>query len=173
MFADVDFIDESAKISRRFFFSQGGFDCAALLVAENDDQRDVKMFDRVVDRAEDKRLGDVAGHADDEDFAEPLVKNDLGRNARIGAREHDRIRRLPSRQFLAFGEADILRFRPLGGEPIISVLKELPRLRGSRARFVQARLVCRMGQERQDGNDRSGRQSQQRRQMFAIHDSSS
>ena len=78
--AQMDFFEELAEISLGFVFTHGRGDSAALVVAEHDDQGNVKVLDRIVDRPQRERLADIAGHANHEDFTQPPVEDDLGGN---------------------------------------------------------------------------------------------
>ena len=65
---------------------------------------------------------DVAGDADDEQVAEPLIEDDLGRHARVGAAEDDRERLLASSQLGPPGFGDELVSAPgVRREPSIPV----------------------------------------------------
>ena len=72
-----------------------GEDRAALRVAEHDDQPRAEALGGELDAADLRRRDDVAGDADDEQVAQALVEDDLGRHARVGAAEDDRERLLP------------------------------------------------------------------------------
>ena len=70
----------------------GGFDGAAVGVAENEDERDVEFGDGVLRAALDGNPGavdHVASDADDEQIADANVKQDFGRDAGIGAGDDD------------------------------------------------------------------------------------
>ena len=69
-------------------------DRAALRVAEHHDQPRAEALGGELDAADLRRRDDVAGDADDEQVAEPLVEHDLGRHARVRAAEDDRERLL-------------------------------------------------------------------------------
>ena len=73
-----------------------GQDRAALRVPEHDDQPRAEPRGGELDAADLRRRDDVAGDADDEQIAEPLIEDDLGRHARVGAAEDDRERLLPA-----------------------------------------------------------------------------
>ena len=70
----------------------------AVLVSHDDDQRHVQMFGRVLDAGGLVVARNVAGDADREDVAQPLVEDDLGRYARIGARQDRAMRSLTGGQ---------------------------------------------------------------------------
>ena len=107
-----------STIARRLrdCFSTGRFSCsivasdrAATRVAEHDDEPRVELLGRELDAADLRRRDDVAGDADDEQIAEPLIEHDLGRHARVGAAEHDRERLLPLGELVAPRRADACR----------------------------------------------------------------
>jgi len=54
-------------------------------MAEHDDEFRAEGIDRVFEALTAQFVGCVAGRADDEQRADALVENDLGRYARIGA----------------------------------------------------------------------------------------
>ena len=82
---------------RRAAFHRGG-NGTAVLVSHDDDQRHVQMFGRVLDTGGLIVARNVAGDADREDVAEPLVEDDLGRYARIGTCQDRGMRRLAGGQ---------------------------------------------------------------------------
>ena len=67
---------------------------AALRVTEHDNEAGAVAFCRKLDAADLRRRDDVAGDADDEQIAEPLVEDDFRGHARIGAAENNRERLL-------------------------------------------------------------------------------
>ncbi len=67
---------------------------AALVVTEHDDERNMQHADRVFERAEHALRDDLAGVAHDEQVADALVEDDLGRESRVAAAEEGRVRRL-------------------------------------------------------------------------------
>ena len=68
---------------------------AALLVTEDDDQHAAELGDGVLEApGHDRVLGGVAGDTGDEEVAEPLVVDDLGRYPRVGTAQHGGERRL-------------------------------------------------------------------------------
>ena len=60
---------------------------AARVVPEHDEQRHVQHRDGVLERADDGLGDDLAGVADDEQVADSLVEDDLGREPRVAASE--------------------------------------------------------------------------------------
>ena len=81
----------------------GRRDGAAGLVAHHDNQRRVQVADRVLEAPEHVRADDVAGHADHEQVAKPLVEDELGGHSRVAARQNRRKRLLTGLQVLAPG----------------------------------------------------------------------
>ena len=57
-------------------------------VAEHDKQRRAEVVDAVFDRTDFVHIADVAGHANREDIADPLVEHSLDRHAGVGAGNH-------------------------------------------------------------------------------------
>ena len=113
-------------IGRALQLLERGEDRAALRVAEHDDEARAEALRGELDAADLRRRDDVAGDADDEQVAEPLVEDDLGRHARVGAAEDDRER------LLAGGELCAARFAcqrivaaDVGDEPAVAVSKAL------------------------------------------------
>ena len=90
-------------------------------MAEHDDEPRVELLGRELDAADLRRRDDVAGDADDEQVAEPLIEDDLGRHARVGAAEHDRERLLPLGELVAPRGADLRAALAIGHEPPIAV----------------------------------------------------
>ena len=104
----------------------GGENRAALRVAEHDDEPGAVALCRKLDAADLRRRDDVAGDADDEQIAEPLVEHDFRRHARIGAAEDD------GERLLAGGDLDAARFTcqrivaaDIGNEATVAVSKAL------------------------------------------------
>ena len=58
-------------------------------------ERRAEALDGKLDAADLRRGDDVARDPDDEEIAKALVEDDLGRDARVGAAEHDGERLLP------------------------------------------------------------------------------
>src|SRR5262245_48433518 len=75
---------------------QGGVDGAAPLVAKDHEQRCLQMAAGVLQTARDLWREHVAGHADDEQLAEPGVEDQFGGHARITAAQDGRKRPLSS-----------------------------------------------------------------------------
>ena len=69
-------------------------DRAALRVSEHHDQPRTEAGGGELDAADLRRSDDVAGDADDEQIAEPLIEDDFGRHAGVRATEDDRERLL-------------------------------------------------------------------------------
>ena len=67
-------------------------------MAEYHDQPRAEPLRRELHTADLRGRDDVAGHADHEQIAEALIEHDLGRDARIGAAQHDRERLLARRE---------------------------------------------------------------------------
>lgn len=59
-----------------------------LLVPQHHNQRYFQGIHRELQRGQNRQIGDLAGSPDNEDIAEPLVKEDLHRRAGIGTRQH-------------------------------------------------------------------------------------
>lgn len=77
-----------------FAVLDGGGDRAALVVTNDQNQRDVEVLDGVFDAAENVVVENVAGVANDEQVTDALVEIHFRCDARIGTGEHDRERRL-------------------------------------------------------------------------------
>jgi hypothetical protein len=100
-----------------------------------------------LDAADLRRGDDVAGDADDEEVAEPLVEDELGRHARVGAAEDD------GERLLAGGELAPARLAgegveaaDVGGEAAVALAQAFERLaRGDHCcgRLVRARAASR------------------------------
>ena len=69
---------------------QRGDDGAALRVAQHHDQAGAEAVGRELHAADLRGSHHVPGHADHEQVPQPLVEDDLGRHARIGAAQDDR-----------------------------------------------------------------------------------
>ena len=93
---DLRFRDCSCARSR----SCSSVACTApqLRVPEHHHQAGAERFGRELDAADLRGRDDVAGHADDEQVAEALIEDDLGRHARIRTAEDDGQRLLACRQ---------------------------------------------------------------------------
>jgi len=89
-----DGFDEAVDVTRSVAAGDRGAHCAAFGVTDDDNKTDVQVLDGVLDAAEHMIVEDVAGVAQDEQIAEPLVEVELRGEARIGAREDDGKRRL-------------------------------------------------------------------------------
>ncbi len=107
----LDWIDHRAQMAGRLDAGLDGIDrrldCAALAVAEHDDQRRAQVLDGVFDASHAGVIGGVAGDAHDKQFAEAGIEDDLRRNTRIRTAQHDRDRMLTGRQ-----RSDALRRSP-------------------------------------------------------------
>jgi hypothetical protein len=95
-------------------------------VPEHDDESRAESLGGVLDAPDQRWSDDVPGDADDEQIAEPLIEDDLRRNARVGAAENDRVRLLLLRELGAallaeegFEAADV------GGEAGVAGLEAL------------------------------------------------
>ena len=104
----------------------GGQNRSALRVAQHDDQPRPVALRRELDAADLRGRDDVAGDADDEEIAEPLVEDDFGRHARVGTAQDDRER------LLARGHLDAAGFArqrvvaaDVGHETTVAVSKAL------------------------------------------------
>ena len=105
---------------------------AALVVAEHEDQRHLEHGDRVLERADDGVGDDLPGVAHDEQVAEPLVEDDLGREARVAAAEQRGVRRLGLGELLAV--LDVLpRMQRLAGDEALVAAHHLAPDVGGRA----------------------------------------
>src|SRR5438552_15577334 len=95
----MDLLDKPAEITwQRLSFARR-FDGPARLMPEHDDQRRVQMLDRVLDRADDGPVSDIAGHAEYENVTQALIENKLRCHARIGTGQNYCKGVLPGRQF--------------------------------------------------------------------------
>jgi len=56
----------------------------ALRMPQDDYQSGAELFRGELDAADLRRRNDVAGHANDEQIAQPLIEDDLHRHSRIG-----------------------------------------------------------------------------------------
>ena len=88
-------IDDGAQVSRvlkrrgTLKAFKGSEDGTATGVTENDNKASVKPGSRELDAADLRGSDDVAGDTDDEEVAEALVKDELGRDPGIGASQDD------------------------------------------------------------------------------------
>ena len=82
----------------------GRGDSPAVVVAEDEDQRNSELMHREFQRRKDGVFHHLSSGTHDKEIAEPAVEHDLGRDARIGAREDRRERCLTRGQV----EASIL-----------------------------------------------------------------
>ncbi|GMA91644.1 hypothetical protein GCM10025869_21730 [Homoserinibacter gongjuensis] len=102
-------------------------------MGEHDDERHIQQRNRILERR-DRRVGDhVTGVAHDEQVAEPLVEDDLGRQPGVAASEERDVRLLESGQLLA--PLDVLSWVSRGArdEPLIAAHHLPPRVRGGAA----------------------------------------
>lgn len=65
---------------------QGRRHRTTILVPEHHDEVRAEVADRIFDAAHPRRIDDIAGHADDEQVAEPLIEDDLR-----GSRESEQL----------------------------------------------------------------------------------
>src|SRR4030081_196961 len=86
----MNFLDELAEVAGKINLGQRGRDCAAVFVAQDDNERRVQMLDGVFDGAENERLGGNACQPQDEEISQALIEYQLRSRPRIRAREHDR-----------------------------------------------------------------------------------
>jgi hypothetical protein len=108
-----------------------GEDGAALRVAEHDDEPRAELLGGVLDAPDLRGRDDVPGDADDEEVAEPLIEDDLSGDARVGAAENDRVRRLLLRELgAALLAEERLEPADVGGEAGVAVLEALEGFEG-------------------------------------------
>ena len=110
----------------RFSSSMRGEDGSALRMAEHDDEPRAVALRRKLDAADLRRRDDIAGDADDEQIAEPLVEHDFRRHARVGAAEDDGERLLAGSDLRAarFARQRIVA-ADVGNEATVAVSKAL------------------------------------------------
>src|SRR6267378_1718300 len=101
-------------MDRRSDVGARGLRGAAWRVSHDDGQPRVEALGRELDAAHLRRRDDIARDADDEQVAETLAEDELGRNARIGTAEHDGER-------LLAGAGTASRASPVCNEAPISV----------------------------------------------------
>ena len=82
-------------------FLRGGFERAAMLMAEHADQADVQFLDRVFQRSDDGTIDELAGGAYGEQVTQALIEDDFRRYARIRAGKHSGVGVLAVKQRLA------------------------------------------------------------------------
>ena len=87
-----------ALVLRLLKFFEGGDDGAALRVSEHHHEPRAEPRRRELHAVNLRRGDDVARHADDEQVAEALIEDHLGRHARVGAAQDDGERLLTGRQ---------------------------------------------------------------------------
>ena len=107
---------------------------------EHDDQARAKARGGELDAADLRGRDDVAGDADHEQVAQPLVEDDLGRHARVGAAQDDGEGLLPGNQRAAprlGGAAG--RVAHLGDEAPVALAQQRQRLRRRYAHFRSPR----------------------------------
>jgi len=90
----ADAIDDRAQITGLLArgpgeLLQGCVNGAAVGMAQHHHQARAESLGRELDAAHLRRGDDVAGNADDEQVAQPLIKHDLRGHARVGATEDD------------------------------------------------------------------------------------
>ena len=101
---------------------------AATRVTEHDDEPRMELRRRELHAADLRGRNHVAGHADHEQVAEPLIENDLGRHARVGATQDDRERLLALRELVAPRGAHARIALPIGNETPIAFAQQGKRL---------------------------------------------
>jgi hypothetical protein len=115
-------------------------DSSATLVPQHDEEGRPEVGARILDAPQHLGRHDVAGHADDEEVAEPLIEQELRWNARIAAPE-DRRERLLARDHLRQCRASRPTPEPLaGGEPPVPCHEAPERLGASRRGRPASRL---------------------------------
>src|SRR6266576_3487187 len=86
-------------------FGRDGFHCGvdgtATPMAEHDNQAGAQNLDAVLDASQAFIVEHIARYSNDEQIAEPFIKDDFGWHTRIGTTEDDRKRVLTLRQFCA------------------------------------------------------------------------
>ena len=97
-------IDNGTQVRRLFLaapseFFERGENRAATRMSEHDHESCAIARSGEFDAADLRRRDDISGDANDEQIAQTLIKNDFGRNARIGASENDRKRFLRGSNF--------------------------------------------------------------------------
>jgi hypothetical protein len=100
LYGRSDPIDDGANIGRLMWQGLTELvyrrrDRPALAVPQDDGQPRAKAVGRKLHAADLRRRHDVSSHADNEQVAKSLPKDQLGRHPGIGAAQHNRKRRLP------------------------------------------------------------------------------
>ena len=103
-------IDDGAQVPGLVFLGplqllQGCLDGAAVRMPEDHHESRSELFGGELDAADLRRGDDVAGDADHEQIAEPLIEDDFHGHARIGTAKNDRERLLARGEFDAAGAA--------------------------------------------------------------------
>lgn len=103
-----DALGNGLDMARQVATMAGCRDRTATRMAEYNNQLAMKVFDSIVNRAEDILVDHFVRVADDEKFAKALVEQDFGSHAAIGAAQHHRERLLTIGKLLTV--SGILRF---------------------------------------------------------------
>jgi hypothetical protein len=94
---------------------------AAVIVSQNDDQRDMEVHRGIFNAAESDFIDNISGRSDHKKIPKALIKNDFRRHAGIAA-AHDDSKGILSavHQFVPYVFADIYFSRFSGNEPVVS-----------------------------------------------------
>jgi hypothetical protein len=102
----IDLVHDRVQVAAGHLAARtGGGHGATFLMSEHNQQRAVKVVDGVLDTAEAYGIGDVSRSAHDEEIAQALVKNQLGRNPAVGTSEDDGMGLLSRSEFVAEAQA--------------------------------------------------------------------
>src|SRR4029077_6568758 len=98
----IDLVDDRFQVGAGHLFAgTGGGHGATFLMSEHDQHRAMKVVDGILDTPQAYGVGDVTRGAYDEEIAEALVKNQLGRNPAVGTREDNGVGLLSRSEFAA------------------------------------------------------------------------
>src|SRR3954451_12852111 len=92
-------------------------------MAQHNHESRAKAGRRELDAADLRRRDDVAGDANDEEIAEPLIEDEFSGNARVGTAENNREGLLPRRKRGAPRVIERIGGRLVGDEPAVALLQ--------------------------------------------------
>jgi len=128
--AGGDLLDDVADVSSGELEvierAEGGGDGAAVVVAEDHNQRYVEFHGTVFEGTEDGGVDDVSGGADDEHITEALVEDDLGSKAGVTAAEQHDVGVLAADESFTVLDTLTGMYRFSGHEPFVTFAQNPP-----------------------------------------------